>query len=94
LTAVKNISFTVPAGKILAFLGPNGTDKSTTIKILTTLLKPTRGEIMLLTCGIDAFRALLIKTTHFGLATDLIVLSSIIILFLLVGSYSFSKMQV
>ncbi|MDA3802562.1 MAG: ATP-binding cassette domain-containing protein [Patescibacteria group bacterium] len=43
--AVDNISFEVPAGEIFAFLGPNGAGKSTTIKMLTTLLKPSDGEM-------------------------------------------------
>lgn len=46
-TAVDDISFTVPAGEIFAFLGPNGAGKSTTIKMLTTLLQPTRGSILI-----------------------------------------------
>lgn len=46
-TAVDNISFTVDKGDIFAFLGPNGAGKTTTIKMLTTLLKPTKGEIIL-----------------------------------------------
>lgn len=45
LTAVDNISFNVEAGSIFAFLGPNGAGKSTTIKMLTTVLKPSSGEI-------------------------------------------------
>jgi len=45
LIAVDNISFTVKSGEIFAFLGPNGAGKSTTIKMLTTLLRPTGGEI-------------------------------------------------
>ena len=45
--AVDKISFTVGKGEIFAFLGPNGAGKSTTIKMLTTLLKPTAGEILL-----------------------------------------------
>jgi len=45
--AVDNISFDVKKGEIFAFLGPNGAGKSTTIKMLTTLLKPTSGEITL-----------------------------------------------
>lgn len=44
-TAVNDISFEVPKGKIFAFLGPNGAGKTTTIKMLTTLLNPTSGEI-------------------------------------------------
>lgn len=45
--AVKDISFDVAQGEIFAFLGPNGAGKTTTIKILTTLLKPTSGEVEL-----------------------------------------------
>ena len=44
--AVDNISFSVGRGEIFAFLGPNGAGKSTTIKMLTTLLKPTSGRII------------------------------------------------
>lgn len=46
-TAVDNISFNVQKGEIFAFLGPNGAGKTTTIKMLTTLLKPTSGSIMI-----------------------------------------------
>jgi ABC-2 type transport system ATP-binding protein len=46
-TAVNDISFEVPKGEIFAFLGPNGAGKTTTIKILTTLLRPTSGEVKL-----------------------------------------------
>jgi len=46
-TAVDDISFSVEQGTIFAFLGPNGAGKTTTIKMLTTLLKPTKGEIRL-----------------------------------------------
>lgn len=46
-TAVKGISFSVNQGEIFAFLGPNGAGKSTTIKMLTTLLQPTKGEMMI-----------------------------------------------
>ncbi len=40
-----NISFTVTQGEIFGFLGPNGAGKSTAIKVLTTLLKKTSGDI-------------------------------------------------
>lgn len=46
-TAVDHISFSVTAGEIFAFLGPNGAGKSTTINMLTTLLRPTSGNILL-----------------------------------------------
>lgn len=45
--AIDNISFSVNKGEIFAFLGPNGAGKTTTIKILTTLLKPSNGKIMI-----------------------------------------------
>jgi len=44
--AVDDISFGVNKGEIFAFLGPNGAGKTTTIKMLTTLLQPTSGEIL------------------------------------------------
>jgi len=50
-TAVAGISFEVRQGEIFAFLGPNGAGKTTTIKMLTTLMRPTRGKIKI--DGID-----------------------------------------
>ncbi len=46
-TAVNDVSFDVAEGEIFAFLGPNGAGKTTTIKMLTTMLKPTSGEMEL-----------------------------------------------
>lgn len=45
VNAVKNISFEVEKGEILAFIGPNGAGKSTTIKMMTGILNPTSGQI-------------------------------------------------
>lgn len=45
--AVDNISFSIAKGEIFAFLGPNGAGKTTTIKMLTTLLKPSSGSILI-----------------------------------------------
>ncbi len=47
IRAVDGISFEVKAGEIFAFLGPNGAGKSTTISMLTTMLRPTAGKLML-----------------------------------------------
>src|SRR5262245_22868199 len=47
VVAVSDISFEIKRSEIVAFLGPNGTGKTTTIKMLTTLLKPTSGKIEL-----------------------------------------------
>ena len=45
--AVDDISLDVRQGEIFAFLGPNGAGKTTTIKMLTTLLKPSAGKILI-----------------------------------------------
>ncbi len=44
--AVDNIDFTIARGELVGYLGPNGAGKSTTIKMLTGLLTPTGGEVM------------------------------------------------
>ena len=43
--AVDDITFEVPKGEILGFIGANGAGKSTTIKMLTGILTPTSGDI-------------------------------------------------
>lgn len=45
IKAVDNLSFTVNKGDIYGFLGQNGAGKSTTIRMLLTLIHPTSGEI-------------------------------------------------
>lgn len=45
--AVQGISFQVNQGDIFGFLGPNGAGKTTTIKMLTGLIRPTRGRASL-----------------------------------------------
>lgn len=47
-----------------------------------------------LSYGIDAFRALLINTSHYGLATDIVVLTAVTVLFLWLGSYFFKRIQI
>src|SRR3990172_2763077 len=43
--AVDNINFNVEKGEIVGFLGPNAAGKTTTMRILTGFLMPTRGEV-------------------------------------------------
>jgi len=42
--ALRDLSFSLQAGRILGFLGPNGAGKTTAIRILTTILEPTSGK--------------------------------------------------
>lgn len=42
--ALENLSIRIEPGSIFGFLGPNGAGKSTTVKILTGLIRPTRGS--------------------------------------------------
>ena len=48
INAVDGIDLDVDEGQIFGFLGPNGAGKSTVIKLLTTLIRPTSGEISVL----------------------------------------------
>lgn len=65
ITAVDGISFDVKKGEIFAFLGPNGAGKSTTIKMMTTMLRPTSGEIRL--AGHDVTRERDLARQSFGI---------------------------
>ncbi|WJH34138.1 ABC transporter ATP-binding protein [Paenibacillus sp. CC-CFT747] len=47
---IKGISFDVRAGEVFGFLGPNGSGKTTTIRMLVNLIRPTEGTISI--CGI------------------------------------------
>src|SRR6059036_1092450 len=53
-TALKVLDLTVREGTSLGFLGPNGAGKSTTIKIMTRLIRPSRGQATLF--GLDVQR--------------------------------------
>ncbi|MDP6897831.1 MAG: ABC transporter ATP-binding protein, partial [Candidatus Nitrosopelagicus sp.] len=50
--AVDGIDLEIKSGQVFGFLGPNGAGKSTVIKLLTTLMPPTKGKLSVL--GIDA----------------------------------------
>ena len=45
LTAVNEVSFDVEPNEILSVIGPNGAGKSTIFKLISSFLKPTRGEV-------------------------------------------------
>ena len=52
--AVDHVSFEVSAGEVVGYLGPNGSGKTTTIRMLLGLLEPDDGKATVL--GFDAFR--------------------------------------
>jgi len=54
LTAVDRVSFTVQPGESVGYIGANGAGKSTTIKMLTGILRPTSGTVR--ACGLDPMR--------------------------------------
>lgn len=45
VTALSDISLSVPSGEIMGFLGPNGAGKTTALRILTGLIAPTSGSV-------------------------------------------------
>jgi ABC-type multidrug transport system ATPase subunit len=61
--AVTDISFTVNQGDIYGFLGQNGAGKSTTIRMLLTLIKRTRGEIKIFGQELYAHRSEILRQT-------------------------------
>ena len=54
IKAVRNVSFSVEKGEMIAFIGPNGAGKSTTIKMMTSILYPDKGSIKVM--GLDPSR--------------------------------------
>ncbi len=63
LKAVNDLSFTVNQGDIYGFLGQNGAGKSTTIRMLLTLIKPDAGEINIFGKNIQHHRHELLQQT-------------------------------
>lgn len=62
--AIKDITFSVPQGQIVAFLGPNGAGKTTTMRILTGFLGPSAGSASI--AGLDIHRDRLEAARHMG----------------------------
>lgn len=61
IKAVDDLSFTVEEGDVYGFLGQNGAGKSTTIRILLTLIKPTVGDISIFGKDLSAHRNEILK---------------------------------
>jgi ABC-2 type transport system ATP-binding protein len=62
--AVRDVTFSIPKGQLVAFLGPNGAGKSTTMKMLTGVLAPTSGRASI--AGIDVQQDRLNAVTKLG----------------------------
>jgi ABC-type multidrug transport system ATPase subunit len=63
VTAVDDLSFSVPKGEVYGFLGQNGAGKSTTIRMLLTLIRPTSGSISILEKELSHHRIEVLKQT-------------------------------
>lgn len=61
LTAVNDLSFTVEEGDVYGFLGQNGAGKSTTLRMLLTLIQPTEGSISIFGESLSKHRAGILK---------------------------------
>lgn len=46
IRAVSDVSFSLAAGEVLGYLGPNGSGKTTTVGMLTGLVDPTAGAVV------------------------------------------------
>ncbi|MGL9730290.1 ATP-binding cassette domain-containing protein [Enterococcus sp. DIV0756] len=73
---LKEVSFTVPKGKIFALLGSNGAGKTTIIKIMATLLRPDGGSIEICGCDVvkqpEQVRACISLTGQFAAVDELL----------------------
>ncbi len=64
LRAVEKVSFDIPAGEMVGYIGANGAGKSTTIKMLTGILTPTAGTVTV--GGLVPWKQRLQYTRHIG----------------------------
>jgi len=62
--AVRDVSFAIPKGQVVAFLGPNGAGKTTTMRLLTGFVAPTHGSAKI--SGIDVQANRIEAAEHLG----------------------------
>ena len=67
--AVDDLTLSVPRGEVFGLVGPNGAGKTSTFRVLTTLMEPTYGEVILE--GVDAFEAIESARQIIGYMPDL-----------------------
>jgi ABC-2 type transport system ATP-binding protein len=66
--AVDDVTLEVKSGEVLALLGPNGAGKTTTVRMLTSILRPTRGTASV--AGYDVVRQAAYVRAHVGVLTE------------------------
>src|SRR5260370_39057400 len=66
--AVRNVTFSIPRGQVVAFLGPNGAGKTTTMRLLTGFVAPTHGKARI--AGIDGLEDRIAAADHLGYLPD------------------------
>jgi len=81
-TAVDNVNFEVYPGEIFGFLGPNGSGKTTSIRMMLGLMKPTSGEVDVLGMKVDGDTGKIrprvgYMSQRFSLYNDLTVLQNL-----------------
>jgi ABC-2 type transport system ATP-binding protein len=64
--ALEGVDLQVPPGSVLGLLGPNGAGKTTAVRVLTTLLKPDAGTVLV--TGLDVVRDAVELRSRIGLA--------------------------
>ncbi|MBV8677912.1 MAG: ABC transporter ATP-binding protein [Planctomycetaceae bacterium] len=62
--AVRDVTFSIPRGQVVAFLGPNGAGKTTTMRLLTGFIAPTHGTARI--AGIDVQADRIEAARHLG----------------------------
>ncbi|MDR3639087.1 MAG: ABC transporter ATP-binding protein [Isosphaeraceae bacterium] len=62
--AVRDVTFSIPQGQVVAFLGPNGAGKTTTMRLLTGFVAPTKGAARI--AGIDVQHDRIAASEHLG----------------------------
>lgn len=67
--AVDDLSLTVPPGEVFGLVGPNGAGKTSTFRVITTLMEPTYGEVIL--DGVDVLEDLESARRIIGYMPDL-----------------------
>lgn len=64
VTAVDDVNFSIEQGEIVGYIGPNGAGKSTTVKMMSGILRPTSGEILV--NGVDPSKDRKAVVKHLG----------------------------